>query len=70
MDKVDEHHTKTWEISIIKLQNEKGSKYKVKRRRPQTNIAETKVFLSKKQAKNQFDTWLDPLGYLGFEQFN
>ena len=55
MSKTKKHFTKKWEISFIELQNHLGRKFKVTRRLPNLSVAETKVFRSKKKAKNQFD---------------
>ena len=52
------HKIKKWEISIIELTNHKARKYKVTRRLPEFSVAETKMFMSKKKAKKQFDEWL------------
>lgn len=49
---------KKWEVSMIKLENHVGKKYKVTRRLPELSVAETKVFTTKKQAKIQFEEWL------------
>tara|TARA_Y100000034_G_C6908317_1_gene422232 strand:+ start:1474 stop:1632 length:159 start_codon:yes stop_codon:yes gene_type:complete len=50
---------KNWEVTIIEFQTESGDKkYKVTRRMPSLIVAETKVFSSKEQAKNQFEEWL------------
>lgn len=54
-----EHLSKKWEISIIELQNTKGKKYKVTRRLPELGVSETRVFTSKKKAKELFDDWLN-----------
>jgi hypothetical protein len=47
-----------WEVSIIELKNNGKKKYKVTRRMPELHVAETKVFSSKKKAKEQLDEWL------------
>ena len=49
---------KTWEVSIMRLENGVGIKFKVTRRMPTLYIAETKMFTSKEEAKKQFDEWL------------
>ena len=56
--KIEKHYTKKWEISIIEFENHVGKKYKVTRRLPELSVAETKIFVSKEQAKSQFDEWL------------
>jgi len=33
-----------WEISILEIQNHKGSKFKVTRRLPEMFVAETRIF--------------------------
>lgn len=50
--------SKNWEITIIELENSLGKKYKVTRRLPDFSVAETKVFRSKKSAKQQLEQWL------------
>jgi len=59
MKKSEKHLNKKWEISIIELQNSKGKKYKVIRRLPDFSVAETRIFSSKKEAKQLFDEWLN-----------
>ena len=59
MKKTKKHLNKKWEISIIELENDKGKKYKVTRRLPGLFVSETKVFRSKRQAKQLFDEWLN-----------
>jgi hypothetical protein len=49
---------KRWEITVLELENSIGKKYKVTRMLPEFFIAETKVFRSKEDAKQQFDEWL------------
>lgn len=56
--KIEKHPTQKWEISIIEIENHIGKKYKVTRRLPEMSVAETKVFRSKEEAKEQFDEWL------------
>jgi hypothetical protein len=58
MNKSQKHLYKKWEISIIELQNSKGKKYKVTRHLPELEVSETRVFTSKKKAKELFDEWL------------
>lgn len=45
-------------LGAVELKNHTGKKYKVTGRCPESSIAETKIFRSKKQAKKQFDGWL------------
>lgn len=59
MKRTEKHLNKKWEISIIELQNSKGKKYKVTRRLPELFVAETRIFSSKKKAKELFDEWLN-----------
>ncbi|HLC80764.1 MAG TPA: hypothetical protein VJG31_03245 [Candidatus Nanoarchaeia archaeon] len=49
---------KTWEVSIMRLENSAGIKFKVTRKMPTLYIAETRMFTSKEEAKRQFDEWL------------
>jgi hypothetical protein len=59
MRKSQKHLNKKWEISIIELQNSKGKKFKVTRHLPELGVSETKIFSSKKEAKQLFDEWLN-----------
>lgn len=59
MKKSEKHLNKKWEISFIELQNSKGKKYKVTRHLPALGVSETKIFNSKKKAKQLFDEWLN-----------
>lgn len=52
MDKVK------WEVSILKIENTIGKKYKVTRRLSDFSIAETKIFRLKEDAIKQFQEWL------------
>ena len=54
-----ENITKKWEISIMELEYENGKKYKVTRHNPKMSVLETKFFLSKEDAKKQFEEWLN-----------
>lgn len=51
--------SKRWEISIIKLKDDSNNRFKITRRMPEMKIAETKIFKSKKKAKEQFNEWLN-----------
>jgi hypothetical protein len=53
------HLVKRWEVSIMGLQNTVGRKFKVTKRLPEMAVAETRIFRSKKMAKQQFDEWLE-----------
>ncbi|MBW2967883.1 hypothetical protein KY362_05345 [Candidatus Woesearchaeota archaeon] len=46
------------EVTIVEIENDVGTKYKVTRRDPELAIAETKIFRSLQDAKMQLDTWL------------
>lgn len=50
----EKHLTKKWEVSIMELQNHAGIKFKVTRRLPGMFVAETKIFATKEEAKEQF----------------
>jgi len=50
MKKTEKHPIKKWEISIIEFENHVGKKYKLTRRLPDLEVAETKVFKSKEEA--------------------
>lgn len=58
MKKSKKHFYKKWQVSIIELKSIDGKKYKVTRHLPELHVSETKMFNSKKEAKNQFDEWL------------
>ncbi|MBR9683680.1 hypothetical protein GOV03_04020 [Candidatus Woesearchaeota archaeon] len=58
MEKTKKHLIKKWEVSIMELQDETGTKFKVTRRVTEASVAETKTFDSKEKAKNQFEEWL------------
>jgi len=47
-----------WEVSIVEFEDNSLRKSKVTRRLPELSVAETKIFLSKNEAKRQFDEWL------------
>ncbi len=59
MQESKEHFTKKWEISLIELENHIGKKYKVTKRISELSVAETKVFSSKQEAKEQMEEWLE-----------
>jgi len=42
----------------MELEEENRIKYKVTRRIPELSVAETKIFNSKEEAKQQFEEWL------------
>jgi hypothetical protein len=53
------HLYKKWEVSVIELKTKTAKKYKVTRRIPELNVSETRFFKTKKEAKKQFDEWLN-----------
>ena len=55
---IQKHPIKKWEVSIMELEEENRIKYKVTRRIPELSVAETKIFNSKEEAKQQFEEWL------------
>ena len=59
MAKTKKHTIKKWEVSVIEFENHLGKKYKVTRRLPELSVAETKIFKSKRKAKEQFNRWLE-----------
>ena len=58
MKEIIKHLTKKWEISIMEIKDEEGTKFKVTRRLPEMAVAETKIFRNKKMAKKLFYQWL------------
>lgn len=55
--KLRKHIIKKWEVFIAEYKNDRIT-YKVTRRIPELFVAETKVFYSKEEAKEQFQNWL------------
>ena len=53
-----EHPVKKWEVTIIEIHENGDILYKVKKRVPELNVSETKIFTSKEEAKAQFEEWL------------
>ena len=53
------HYNRKWEITIIQLENSIGSKFKVTRKLSELSVSETKIFRSKRKAKEQFEKWLE-----------
>ena len=49
---------KKWEVSIIELNRNGKTKYKVTRRLPEMSVAETKILDSKEEALRQLQEWL------------
>jgi hypothetical protein len=58
MTPTEKHPLRKWEVSIMEFQDEEGIKYKVTRRLAEMSVAETKIFLTKEEAKAQFEEWL------------
>lgn len=58
MEGTNHNLTKNWEVSIMELQNDVGSKFKVTRKLPELSVSETKMFRSKTEAVKQFEEWL------------
>ncbi|HIH39252.1 TPA: hypothetical protein HA219_00805 [Candidatus Woesearchaeota archaeon] len=58
MKKNKKHFHKKWEVSIIELSSSEGKRYKVTRSLPELHVSETKMFNSKKEARNKFNEWL------------
>ena len=58
MKETKKHQIKKWEVSIIEIEEEYTTKYKVTKRIPELSVAETTVFSSKERAKKQFEEWL------------
>jgi hypothetical protein len=54
--RTQKHPVKQWEVSLISFPGAK--KYKVSGRIPELGVAETKVFNSIEEAKQQFERWL------------
>ncbi len=52
------HPTKKWEVSFMKFEENGQEKYKVTRRIPELEVAETKIVTSKKEARRVFEEWL------------
>ena len=52
------HPTEKWEISLVELHGQGRKRFKVTRRLPEMSVAETKVFSSKKKAKQLLNEWL------------
>ncbi len=58
MAETKQHPFKKWEVSIMEIQEGKIIKYKVTRRIAELSVAETRIFASKEEAKEQFEIWL------------
>lgn len=56
---IQKHPFQKWEVSIMEIHDEIGIKYKVTRRLADTAVAETKMFSTKEEAKQQFEEWLN-----------
>ncbi len=57
MKETIQHPTKRWEISIIELTNGE-TKFKVTRRLPEMEVAETKFLSTKEEVEQQIKEWL------------
>ena len=55
IEKVNER----WEVSFIVFKENEKKVFKVTRRFPEFHVAETKIFSSEKDAKIQFEEWLN-----------
>ena len=58
MGPIKKHPFEKWEVSIIELHDAENVSYKVTRRLAEMEVAETKIFSSKEEAKKQFEEWL------------
>jgi hypothetical protein len=58
MTKIRKAINHRWEVSIIKLEEQGKTKYKVTRRLPELTVAETQIFNSREEAQLQFEEWL------------
>jgi hypothetical protein len=47
----------TWILSIMELENDLGICYKVVRRLPDLDVAESRFFRTKRHAKRQLERW-------------
>jgi len=57
--KIEKHQIKKWEVSIIEIEENYKKIYKVTRRIPELNIAETKMLENKEEAIKLFQDWLN-----------
>ena len=60
---IKKHPSRKWIITVIAIRDNKKLKYKLTRRIPELNVAETKIFFSKKKARKQFRQWLEEKDY-------
>ena len=51
MGSIEKHPFEKWEVSIIELHDAENVRYKVTRRLAEMEVAETKIFSSKEEAK-------------------
>ncbi len=56
---IEKHKITNWEVSIMEINTDEGTIFKVTRRLPEMLVAETRVFKSKEEAKKLFDEWLN-----------
>ncbi|HIG96544.1 TPA: hypothetical protein HA249_06700 [Candidatus Woesearchaeota archaeon] len=54
-----QHPVLQWSVSILQLRDNGNRYYKVTRRMYALAVAETKFFLSKEEAQQQFEAWLE-----------
>jgi len=58
MKDTKQHPIKKWEVTIIEFRDNGNTYFKVTRRIPELDVAETKLFNLKEEAKKQFEKWL------------
>lgn len=59
MAEIKKSFSEKWVVSLMKLEDEEGVKYKVTRRIPDLSISETKIFKTKQEALEKFNEWLE-----------
>ena len=57
--RTEKHPFKKWEVSIMEIHDRGNIIYKVTRRLAEMEVAETLLFKSKEDAKQQFEEWLN-----------
>jgi len=55
---IRKHKFRKGEVSFIELKEDNAENFKVTRRLPELNVAETKIFQNRKKARMQFREWL------------
>ena len=58
MTPIEKHPYLQWEVSIMEIKEKGIALFKVTRRLAEMAVAETKVFHTKEDAKQQFEEWL------------